>query len=448
MSNSNIPSGSLQILLDPPPYQGESYVPGDVVKGKIVLRNPGPAVGIEASLSFTGISKVQFKEKGRLFSPAQNHEDDLLSWRQNNLARIKQRDRLIWPFSFPIPKNVHSSLTRASSHFSDDEKFARYPGYTLPPSFGAPPKGEYKRNGEKETAERHITIAYILKATLVKPHPTHPYSGPTCAQREIRLSPQPLLDSQVPAFHVDSSLHRISPPGLLNYAPNHDDVHGYKSHLKPYIHLHVSMPGTIVTGQALDLNVSFDHSFMQSMAAKLPPVILQSLNVTVNLETHARASTGMRRQPQAKWEERLLSCGLDKSRVPSKERSCILSESLSHRWDVDTLLPELKNQTLDIPTFKTWNIALSYTLHVRGEVVLDKERIRFDVKKPLIVLPDHSIKEQVSLNEPTITEGDALQSEEAAPPPPYSRREESEATLPERVEETRPPSYQAALSVR
>ncbi|KAL8835241.1 MAG: hypothetical protein Q9170_003403 [Blastenia crenularia] len=436
----------LEIALDAPTHKGRAYLPGDLVKGAIILHNPEYAAGVEASISFTGISRVHFKEKGRLFSPAQTNEDDLVTWSQTNLARTKQHGRLTWAFSVPIPSNVHTSMSRSWSQIADDERFAKYPGHTLPPSFGAPSKGEYAQITQRETADRQINIVYMLKATLTKPHFTHSYSGPTACQLAVPLSPPPCPDSRVPAFHVNSSMHRISPYNLSTNVLDNNDAYSHDlfwKTMKPYIHLHLSMPGTIIAGQPLDINVSFDHSFVQFAAAKLPPVILQSFDVDVNLETCARVPSSSRRQPQAKWDERMLSCTLDATQVPVRERSRLLSESLSHKWDIHSLLPELKTKTLDIPTFKTWNIALSYTIHVRGEVQLDKEKMRFDVKKPLIVLPDHSRRDQLSSSDDAASEGGQARSE-GNTPPLYSDHRASVLVMTS--EEAQPPSYQATLN--
>ncbi|KAL9029325.1 MAG: hypothetical protein Q9196_002431 [Gyalolechia fulgens] len=204
------------------------------------------------------------------------------------------------------------------------------------------------------------------------------------------------------------------------------------------------MPGNLFSSQALDVNLSFDHSFVHFAAVLLPPVILHSFALSVISETCARVSSGQRRQHQSKWEEKVLSCSLNEAQVPIRDRSCILAESLSHKWDLNSLVPELRTCTLSIPTFKTWNIAISYTLHVRGEVRLDHDKIGFDVKKPLIVLPDYSIKGALRSRSPSPYEDTHLESEGSAPPP-YSTHHRSAIAPPAMAEQTGPPSYDATL---
>ncbi|KAL8722871.1 MAG: hypothetical protein Q9225_000704 [Loekoesia sp. 1 TL-2023] len=450
MGESSFSASRLEISLESPPDNGYLYAPGELLKGAIILHKPLYAAGVEASISFTGTSRVRFKEKGRLFSPIQTHEDELVSWSQANLLCTKQHDRLIWPFCVPIPSNAHSSATRSSPQSSDDENFAKYLGYALPPSFGAPLRGECPQAAERETTDRHVAIIYGLKGTLTKPHHAHPYTGPTICQKEVSISSHPFLDSPVPAFHVDSSMHRISPYNLTSNVLDNNNVHSHNFFLetmKPYIHLHLSMPGTVIAGQALTINVSFDHSFVRSAAEKLPLVILHYFNVNVNSETRVRISGGSRRGPKAKWEEQIIQCSLDAARTPVEKRSCRLTESLSHRWDINALVPQLKTCTLDFPTFKAWNIALSYTLHVQGEVRLDNEKMRFDVKKPLIVLSDHSSKDALSTSGPSPSESSRIQCEAGAPPP-YSEHRDTAIVISTTAEEATLPSYQTVLNDR
>lgn len=100
MSGSSSSVNRLELSLEPPPHDGQSYVPGDLLKGAIILHSPLQAAGVEASINFAGTSIVRFKEKGRLFSPVHTHEDELASWSQANLPHTKLHDRLIWLSAF------------------------------------------------------------------------------------------------------------------------------------------------------------------------------------------------------------------------------------------------------------------------------------------------------------------------------------------------------------
>ncbi|KAL8940805.1 MAG: hypothetical protein Q9216_002631 [Gyalolechia sp. 2 TL-2023] len=446
MNHSRSTANRLEISLDPPSHKGLSFVPGDLVKGEIVLHNPDQAAGIEASVSFSGTSSLRFKEKGRLFSPAHAHEDNLVSLCQGELTPTNQEGRFIWPFSFTIPSKVQPCVSRPPLQFPEDEKFAKYPGYTLPPSIGPSPRGDSIKSADKEAADRHIAVVYVVKATLTKPHFSHPYSGPAVCQREVQLSPHPLRDTGVPAFHVYSYMHRVSPHNLTTDVLGHDNVYSHNlfwKTMKPYVHLHLSVPGHIFSSQPLDINLSFDHSFVHFAAVQLPPVVLHSLSVSVISETCARVSSGQRRHPQSKWEEKVLSCSL--KLAPVKDRSCVLAGSLSHKWDINSLVPALRTSTLNTPTFKTWNFAMSYTLHVQGGIRLDKENIRFDVKKPLVVLPDYSVEDALPPSGPTPYDNTHVEMEANAPPP-YSKHRDSAVAPLAMAEQAGPPSYNATLN--
>lgn len=439
----------LEISLDPPSHKGQSFIPGDLVKGEILLQNPDQATGLEASISFLGVSSLRFKEKGRrLFSPAHTHEDNLVNICQGDLAPAHQQDRLIWPFSFTIPSNVQPCVSRTPLQYLDDERFAKHPGYTLPPTVSTLPKRDRAKSIDRESADRQINVAYVVKATLNKPHFTHPYSGTMQCQKDVPLSPHPLHDTSIPTFHVYSYLHRVSPNNITTDVLGRDRTYSrdvFWKTMKPYVHLHLSMPGNVSSSHGLDINLSFDHSFVRSVAVHLPPIILQSFSVSVISETRARVSGNQRRHPQSKWEEEVLNCSLDETKVPIRDRSRILAESLSHKWDMNSLVPELRTSALGIPSFKTLNIAMSYTLHVRGEVKLDNEKIRFDVKKPLIVLPEYSTEDADPSDGPSPYDSTHVDNEPSAPPPYHKHRDSAIAPL-EVTERSGPPSYSASIS--
>ena len=438
-------SSRLDISLEPSLHQGQSYFPGDHVRGHVALHYPDHVPGIEATINFAGSSTVPIQENGRLFSPVQIHESNHVSLSKSNLPRTKYDDRIIWPFSFQIPNNVHPSMSASLSRYSNDDSFAKHPGYTLPPTFRAPRKRTHSQSAQKKYEDRHVTIRYALIATITKSGQSKEIM--TCT-KDIQISPHPFIDSRVPTFHIDSSLHRISPSNLTTSVLDNDNVYNqylFWKAMTPSIHLHLSMPGTVVAGQPLAINVSFDHSFVRCATEKLPPVILQSLEVHVDALTYARLPNISHRVSQRQWQERLLSCSLDAARVPIEERSCVLAESLSHNWNINSLVPELDNSTLDMPTFKTWNIALSYTLHVRGEVRLDDDKMQFNFKRPLVVLPASSAKESLPSNGSTPHQSMHF-SREASAPPPYSKYQDSAMGFSSSATEAVLPSYQAVLN--
>ncbi|KAL9018135.1 MAG: hypothetical protein Q9185_004542 [Variospora sp. 1 TL-2023] len=109
----------LQLSLNSPPDDRPVYLPGDPIQGDISLRNPHHAAGVDASISFTGLSRVRFKEKGRLFAPVHSHEEEFLGWWKTNLACTKRHDALVWKFNFWIPSEERATRSSLEGDFSN-----------------------------------------------------------------------------------------------------------------------------------------------------------------------------------------------------------------------------------------------------------------------------------------------------------------------------------------
>ncbi|KAL8677765.1 MAG: hypothetical protein Q9224_007162, partial [Gallowayella concinna] len=379
-----------------------------------------------ASISFTGVSKVRFKEKGRLFSPVQTHEDEFLNWREANLARTKQSNPMLWRFRVPVPS---TSSSKVSSRFTRDEDFANSPGYVLPPSFHVPHKDEDAEHVGRGVESEDGTVSYTLVATLTKPFFTHSYSGPTFCQMRLPISSLRSLESQNPAFHLISSCHEISPfsnaaevpePNRALVTEKTDDSHTlFGKELKPSININVSIPKYAIAGRRLDIDIRFCPNVEDFVAEKLAPLTLHAVNVDIISQNQIRVPGGMRRGAPAKWEQTILSCGIHGMDVPILQRSCTPSDFRSHRWDVTSLIPKLNQFTFDTPSFKTSNLAHSYTLKVWGELKIDNDTLGFNIKEPVIVLPCYSREDVPSSNPPLVLSrlGAGVEAENDAPPP-------------------------------
>ncbi|KAL8736506.1 MAG: hypothetical protein Q9166_000298 [cf. Caloplaca sp. 2 TL-2023] len=457
MAPDAVPPGAnrLEISVDTPPLGRQRYIPGDVVEGEIALWNPYRAAGLEASISFVGVSKVRFREKGRLFAPVHTHEDEIVNWRQPNLARTKQPNPMLWRFRVPIPSSVTSV---ASSRFTEDETFANSSGYPLPPSFHVPHQGEDPRYVERDAADKNVTVVYILIANLTKPYFTHSYSGPTVCQMHLSLSSLRSLQSQAPALQIISSSHHISPYKLFGNIPDMPEYNRFgvaENHIlfwnsmKPSIDVDVSIPKYAIAGRPLDVHIRFRHNLVGFEAEKLAPLILHTLNMKVTSTTQARVPGVLRHNLQAKWEQRLLCCSLDITQVPDLQRSCLLSDFRCHRWDVTSLIPKLNEFTLSIPSFKTSNLAYALTLNVWGELRICDETIRFNVKEPVIVLPRYNRADIPPSNTALVlshTER-SVEAENDAPPP-YREHPNGASELPDRTDGAELPSYAKALDAK
>ncbi|KAI4174117.1 MAG: hypothetical protein LQ346_008289 [Caloplaca aetnensis] len=448
----------LSICLDNPSHGRQSYVPGDVLEGEIVLHNPYHAAGLEASITFSGVSKVRFKEKGRLFSPVQTHEDEFVSSAHTHLSLRKRPGAVFGSFRIPIP----CYTSRIPTKLIEDESFAKFPGYSLPPSFG-----EQGQTYGSEDSERSIDglpgrVVYSLVATLQKPFFTHSYLGPTLCQMRLPLSSLCTPEDQGPASRTISFHHHNIDPRHLYGAPiddpkgdgagmaakdndDHAHIHCLKS-MSPSIHVQTLTSTTLTAGQPLCIFLSFDHNIEDFVTGKLPPLVLRTFNVEITSETRARVPSALRREPQARWAERCASCSLDVEPIPLSQRFCNLTEGRGYEWDITSLAPRFKTVTVHTPTFKTSNIALSYTLHVRCELGLGDEKIEFDARRPLIVWPRYRRELAPWANNqmgPLHIEGH--QVNEGDVPPPYSEHQGASRSIAKPGDPVQLPNYQTVL---
>ncbi|KAL8919482.1 MAG: hypothetical protein Q9208_006767 [Pyrenodesmia sp. 3 TL-2023] len=481
------PSGAsrLEINLQPPPQERQSYLPGDVLEGEIVLYNPYHPAGFEASVTFSGASKVRFGERGRLFYPAHTYEGEFVSVNRTHLARTTRRDAVLWKFRVPIP----TSMLESSASFADDESFANFPGSSLPPSFDAQGQGNGFRQLEKRNVGPHGKIVYTLVATLAKPFGTQRRVGLRTCQMQLPLSSLRSLGAEAPAlqtisFHYhDLMLDNLDDwaiTGVLQnvhcgLARSPKGVHCCKWST-PSITIKTSIPSTFMAEQPLEIALYFRRATVKYAREKLSPLVLHALNVEITSHIQARAPSALRsalrRGPQAKGKTRSAFYSMDAARLPTSQRFYQLvheegieylsargnplktrfephigyHRDMEYQWDIGALVPNPNTTSLHTPTIKTSNLSLSYTVHLRAEFSLCGEKIPFDITRPLDVAPRFS-KEDVlpPKNRIGISRAEGEKENEGDAPPAYSEHQSTSRspTLP--GEPTRLPSYQIAL---
>ncbi|KAL8761025.1 MAG: hypothetical protein Q9184_002814 [Pyrenodesmia sp. 2 TL-2023] len=468
---------SLVINLDAPSQGRQSYVPGDVLEGEIVLYNPYHAAGLEASVNFSGTSKVRFKEKGRLFSPVHTHQDEFLSLSCTDLARTTRQDAVLWSFRIPIP----SLTSKSSARFAADESFANFPSCSLPPSFDAQVQVDGRTQLERHNVNPYGKVVYTLRATLTKPFFMHSYVGPTICQMQLPLSSLRSLETGASALQAISlHYHDILLDNLGDRALDMlEHVHCglardifvagncLNTFLTPNITIKASIPISYMAEQPLEIALFFSGATVKYARENLSPLVLHALNVEIVSEIQTRTLDALRREPQAKGGNRCAFYSLDAARVSTSQRFYrLIYEKYSgyqwgrdfhskipfeppdrgFHWDVGALVPDSTTTSVDIPTFKTSNLSVSYTVHVRAEFSLCDEKIPFDITRPLVVAP-RSIKEDVlpSKNPIATSHAEGGKGIEGDAPPPYSEdhRTTQSAALPGKRNQL--PSYQTAL---
>ncbi|KAI4194648.1 MAG: hypothetical protein LQ348_002596 [Seirophora lacunosa] len=328
----------LSVSLDSPPHPRQVYLPGDSVQGYISLHNPYHASGLQASISFAGLSRVHFKET-RLFSSALSHDDEYIAWRKANLACTKHHDGLIWNFQFYIPTEEHSRC------FAHEESFSKRAADALTPTFCTSQIAGDNNLTHKKGEDNYAAVTYTLKADLAKPHSSHSYPGPTACQIPLPLSPIRLQSFHDLPPNVVSSSHHISPHKLTtrvldqaDYAhlglPN-DPVNAHKlfwKFMKPCLDVEVSIPKCAMIGRKLDVKLRIDHNLKQLPAEKLPQVILEAVRIELVSETRLRIPNGPRRDPQTKWTKMISYYLLNATRIPVETRSRKLTKSKANGW--------------------------------------------------------------------------------------------------------------------
>lgn len=465
----------LEINLDTPSQGRRLYVPGEVLEGEIVLYNPYHAAGLEASVTFSGVSKVRFKEKGRLFSPVHTHEDEFLSVSRTNLARAMRQDAVFWKFRIPIP----SYMSKSSARFADNESFAKVPGSSLPPSFDALGQGNGFRQLERSNVDPHGKVIYTLAATLTKPFFTHSYVGPTICQMQLPLSSLRSLKTGTPALQTISfHYHDIALDKLYDFPGELGDVRRAlardnrvarncsKYFITPSITIKTSISIAFMTEQPLEVALYFHQAIPKYAREKLSPPVLHALNVEIFSQIQARAPSALRCEPRAEGGKRRASYSLDGARLPTSQSSYQLpGEKYSgfqwnsgdqvdsgcqwdsgYQWDIGALVQNSSTTSIDTPTFKTSNLSLSYTIHVRAEFSVCDRKISFDVRKPLLVEPRFSRGDVLpSKKRIGTSHAEGEKENEGDAPPPYS---EHQGTTPAPAlpgEQIQLPSYQTTL---
>lgn len=484
MAQDAKPSGAsrLEINLEPPPQGRQSYLPGDVLEGEIVLYNPYHPAGFEASVTFSGASKVRFGERGRLFYPAHTYEGEFVSVNRTHLARTTRQDAVLWKFRVPIP----TTLSESSASFADDESFAKFPGSSLPPSFDAQGQGNGFRQLEKRNVGPHGKIVYTLVATLAKPFGTQRRIGLRTCQMQLPLSSLRSQEAEAPALQTISfHHHNIMLENLDDWATkamprivhcglarsSHVSFNCLNEFIKPSITIKTSIPVTPVAEQPLEIALFFDSATTKYAREKLAPLVLHALDVEITSHIQARAPSALRREPRMKGGERCAFYSLDAARLPTSQRFYQLYEEdieylsargnpwnlrfqpeigylrhIEYQWDIGALVPNPSTTPLDTPTFKTSNLSLSYTVHLRAEFSLCGEKIPFDITRPLDVAPRFS-KEDVlpPKNRIGTSHAEGEKQNEGDAPPPYSEHQVTSRSPILPGEPTRLPSYQIAL---
>ena len=311
-----------------------------------------------------------------------------------------------WNFSFTLPFNCNLIDTIS---ISSPSIFNTDPDQPLPNSF----KDDSVQGGS-------CSIVYELQATLLPPVRDGYHTNEVCTKKvEIFVDRTRSIEQPVYTFNTKSATFTQRSLLLL---PREERELAYRpptikqklklrtpstEHLpKAVFAIRVQTPSTAVIGQPLPLELHIDYD---ANASTVTPPIFHVKRVSIHLceETYIAGLNGAGETESIRWtKENTLHEGTLEGRKPR------IVEHLDLRKVMDTAIPH------DVaPTFKTFNIARTYSLkvYVRLESSGKEHAVYGDYKPCTLFAAEYDPRTTVDSVEPApITE-----VEENDPPPAY-----------------------------
>lgn len=397
----------LDISLCRRPRDRPFYICGDEIKGDIILRNPNTAFGVEAAVKFVGVARTKIGSRINIHQPQHSSETTLFQYIRDLGTGSKTAEGTVWPFEFHFPSGTQSGST-IKNRYSGDQNFHRNPGHSLPPSF---------RGGPRPTEMENGVVRYTVEAIVTKPYSTHPFPGtlrygkpiPFCPVRDTE-NHQPILSPIAKTLTVSCSLSQL-------YTSESDTA------LNPSVQtrdlsftINTHTPNSTCAGSKLPIKIGVAHDLTQHSLPAIPPVYLRSVHIDLESITKIRTPAlylGLGQEPQECWTE--------KSKIAE---SGPINIPLSESWDVQELIKNMNVSDIVTPTFKTFNIARTYTLQVAVEVQCLERKINFNVERQLIILPAAwKTQNRSAAWRTAIPRARRRNSTLEEPPPPYEEHE-------------------------
>ena len=383
-SNGSGTDNELDITVQRAASNHEFYTQGDRVRGDVVLRNPSAAYGVEASIKFTGVAGTRIGLRGNATLPLYSVETILFQFTQHLSVGRKSQEgtEQVWSFEFKFPSGTQS--TPQKQRYSGDSSFQRNPGHALPPSF---------RGGPRPIDSDHAVITYTLEATATRPYSTHPFPSANvksekslafCSVREIedyRPISSPFVKNLSLTGHylgnAEESRHGKSLGGRSEL-----DIKGQPISLRtPYLYFDIrtETPEIACAGARLPMCIGLKFDNARSNVKTLPIAYLR--HIIISLQSHTRIRTpapylGLGQEPQENWSETLPLADSGSVNMP-----------LSERWSVNDLIKNLRIEETVVPTFKTYNVARTYTLHVEIKAEIAQNPLSCKMERQLAILP-------------------------------------------------------------
>lgn len=402
-------SWSLHIDIQRSQYRADDTVSGSVClvsqcakgqevdAGSITIEFTGKSTtakhwpGIPNSIKLFSFRKTLFTGPRRLYAPY-------------NLIEYTNRDN--WPFMFTLPRDCsasHRDSLASPSYFNSD------PNQPLPITFN-----------DDNVQGGSCSVVYELQAVLMSPPKNGYYTNAGCIQK-VEISVRRPRSIQQPNVNFNTKSATFTYRSLL-LLPREDRELAHRSltikeklklkppsteHLpKAVFEIRVQTPSVAIIGQPLPLMLHVNYN---SEASTVPPPIFHLKRVTIYLceETSIWGFKRAGEHESTRWTKEIT--------LQEKEfetRRPRVEEHLDLRKVMDTIVdPELT------PTFKTFNIARTYSLKVFVRLeCAGKDHLVFGDYKRCTLLADEYDAQTAAYNEPA----PVMDDEDNDPPPPYN----------------------------
>ncbi|KAI9658126.1 MAG: hypothetical protein M1831_003971 [Alyxoria varia] len=370
--------------------QGDAYVTGSVISGKAILKSADiDPTNDKLTVEFSGVADSRIWKDPS--NEADSHHDGA------NLLRIAQTlekpekphsHAYEWHFSITVPSKpqsmseIEKSLSGSVGRFAatDDEfsntlPFAGTSDHELPPSF----KHDYLGySGRYESS-----VQYTLKASV------NTRRGLATSEKMIALAPSPSdKPNQEPrdtqkTFEIKSN----------NLNPGHGHSLTGFIHHRPHFNFTATMhtPQTAHMGDKIPLTIRITPDLERSSVKAVPEITVKMFNYEVKASTHVRTSGGYLGDMGSTSESVVFHC--------MRDPHIVLTENNGYSFDLET--HPLGGPSL-VPNLSTYNIARSYTTHVRWVLTCAGEEVKFDGSNPIEI---HSGKGTAALTARSLMPG-------------------------------------------
>ncbi|KAI9838613.1 MAG: hypothetical protein M1819_004927 [Sarea resinae] len=370
------------------------YTPGSKVVGRVTLTAESDIAVGSVTVTFTGRSKSKIyaareqssesTSRGRitLFSFPK-----ILYRGRYTLAKDKEFE---WPFEFIFPEKPEFQY---SELYSEAEDFECDSDHVLPPSFRSQPVD----------ATSECYVVYELSATLERPGTFRSLFGKLTDTATLEFAPprspdavmeeEPTTSELAETFHTTLKPPTVAPQGFRERLRSI-----FRSPPPPAVStftLTTKVPRTAISGSSLPLSIALsyddvpDPSTPTTVTNPSPPprpqIHLERVLISLQTVTKVRSPTH-----NGSWAATSRLLDLNQHFLFPSSESVMPNSSTTNGPPTPGFTHAIPLKTDLIPSFKTYNIALAYTLTISITITCNTETMQTkDATCALVLLPEH-----------------------------------------------------------